>query len=57
MGRWSNKSGIKRFKVKVNYLKHGTARITLPKPLVNLFESPDEVIFEIENGRIFIYPE
>lgn len=40
-------------------MKHGTARITLPRPLVKLFKEPDKIVYEIseEDQRIIIYPE
>ena len=56
LGRWTKLK--KRFIVKVHYMKHGTARITLPRPLVKLFEEPEKIVYEIsEDQRIIIYPE
>lgn len=60
MGRWSRlKDREGKYKVKVHYMKHGTARITLPSPLVELFERPEKLVYEIskEDQRVIIYPE
>lgn len=57
LGRWSR---LKRkvFKVKVYYMKHGTARITLPQPLADVLERPEYIVYEIDkDDRIIIYPK
>jgi hypothetical protein len=57
LGRWS-KLVKDKFIVKVHYMKHGSARLTLPKPLADLFERPEKIVFEIdEDQRIIIYPK
>lgn len=59
MGRWSRyRDRQGKYKVKVHYMKHGTARITLPSPLVKLFNNPESLVYEIseEDQRVIIYP-
>jgi len=57
LGRWSRLKK-KKYRVKVYYMKHGTARITLPQPLADILERPEYIVYEIDtDDRIIIYPK
>jgi len=55
MPRWSK--WIKKYRVKVQKIHGSNHRVTLPKPLVDIFGDPDAIIFEVtSDGKVIVYP-
>lgn len=50
MPKWSGNE--RSFKVAITYDKHGRAKATIPAPLIQGFDRPDTVTFDLDSGRV-----